>query len=62
MLCNDSDTDIYIKLGASPALNTGIRLNAYGGSFAITGANCYVGAVTAICSSATAKRLLVTEY
>ena len=62
VLCNDSDTDIYIKLGASPALDTGILLNAYGGSFTITAANCYTGPITAVCNSATAKNLLVTEY
>jgi hypothetical protein len=62
VLVNDSDTDIYIKLGSAPALNTGIKLNAYGGSFAITQANLYTGVITAICSSATAKGLLITEY
>jgi hypothetical protein len=62
VLVNDSDTNIYIKLGASPALDTGILLNAYGGSFTITAANCYTGPITAVCNSATAKNLLVTEY
>jgi hypothetical protein len=62
VLVNDSDTDIYIKLGAGPAVGTGIKLNAYGGSFAITAANLYTGIVTAICASATAKGLLITEF
>jgi hypothetical protein len=62
VLVNDSDTDVYIKLGPTPAVNTGIRLNAYGGSFAITAANLYTGIVTAICASETAKALLVTEF
>jgi hypothetical protein len=59
---NDSDTDIYITLGATPALNRGIKLNAYGGSFTITAANLYTGVITAICTATTAKNLLVTEY
>jgi hypothetical protein len=62
VLVNDSDTDIYIKLGTEPAVGTGIKLNAYGGSFAITAANMYRGLITAICASAEAKSLLVTEY
>jgi len=62
VLVNDSDADIYIKLGANPAVGTGIKLNAYGGSFAITAANLYTGIITAICASAEAKALLVTEF
>jgi len=62
VLVNDSDADIYIKLGTEPAVNTGIKLNAYGGSFAITAANLYTGVITTICASAEAKALLVTEY
>jgi hypothetical protein len=62
VLVNDSDTNIYIKLGTSPALSTGILLNAYGGSFTITAANPYTGPITAICTATTAKNLLVTEY
>ena len=62
VLVNDSDTDLYIKLGDTPAVGTGIKLNAYGGSFAITAANLYTGIITAICASAEAKALLVTEF
>ncbi|NLX57698.1 MAG: hypothetical protein GXY74_01260 [Phycisphaerae bacterium] len=62
VLVNDSDTDLYIKLGANPAVGTGIKLNAYGGSFAITAANLYTGVITAICASEEAKGLLVTEF
>ena len=62
VLVNDSDTDIYIKLGADPAVGTGIKLSAYGGSFAITAANLYTGLITAICASAEPKTLLVTEF
>lgn len=62
VLVNDSDADIYIKLGAGPALHTGILLMANGGSYEITAANLYVGEITAICDSAAAKTLLVTEF
>ncbi len=62
VLVNDSDTDVYIKLGADPAVGTGIKLSAYGGSFAITAANLYTGIITAICASAEPKALLATEF
>lgn len=54
---NDSDTVIYLKLGTSAALNSGIRLNAAGGSYTNS---TYTGAVTAI-SSGSSKTLTVVE-
>lgn len=33
LITNDSAADIYIGLGSSVTVNTGIRLNALGGSF-----------------------------
>ena len=33
LLINDSNETIYVKIGASAAMNAGIRLNANGGSF-----------------------------
>lgn len=57
---NDSDEDIYLRLGATAVMNEGIRLNAAGGSFTIDAGFLYTGLVTAICSSGT-KDLLVTE-
>lgn len=33
IICNDSAADIYLGFGNSVAVNTGIRLNALGGSF-----------------------------
>lgn len=33
LITNDSALDIYIGLGSSVTINTGIRLNALGGSF-----------------------------
>ena len=33
LIVNDSDTDIYCKVGAAAVMNEGIRINANGGSF-----------------------------
>jgi len=57
---NDSDTVIYLWLGAVAVINEGIRLNANGGSFEINLTNLYTGAVHAIAGGA-AKNLTVTE-
>ena len=62
LFVNDSDEAIYLMLGASAAMNQGIRINASGGSFEMSqgGGNVFTGAVNAICSSGS-KTLLVTE-
>ncbi len=62
LLVNDSDTDIYLKLGGTAVVNAGIRLNALGGSYEMSKqlGNLYTGVVNAICASAS-KTLLVTE-
>ena len=62
LLVNDSDTVIYIKLGAAAVLNAGIRLNANGGSYEMSKnfGNLYTGAINAIASAAS-KNLIVTE-
>ena len=57
---NDSDTVIYLALGPSASLNSGIRLNPAGGSFEINYNNRYSGAISAICS-ANNKNLCITE-
>lgn len=62
LIVNDSDTTLYLALGAAAAANSGIRLNANGGSYemsALTG-NLYRGAVNVYCASA-GKAVLVTE-
>lgn len=62
LLVNDSDSVIYIKIGAAAVLNQGIRLNANGGSYemsAING-NLDTRAINGI-SSGAGKVLLVTE-
>jgi hypothetical protein len=60
LIVNDSANVVYIKLGATAALNTGIRLNANGGSYEINETNLYTGIIDCI-SSVAAQTLLVTE-
>jgi hypothetical protein len=61
LLVNDSDTDIYVALGAAAVLNTGIRLNAGGGWYEmLDGQNLYRGAVNAIAAAAN-KILTIVE-
>ena len=62
LLVNDSDTPIYIKLGATAVANQGIRLNANGGSYELSEkeGNLYTGAINAICASG-GKKILVLE-
>lgn len=59
---NDSDEAIYLKVGVAAVMNQGIRLNAYGGSYEMSGAlgNLNTGAVNGICTSGS-KVLLVVE-
>jgi hypothetical protein len=62
LFVNDSDEVIYLSLGGTAAANTGIRINANGGSYELgyAAGNLFVGAVNAICASG-GKKLLVTE-
>lgn len=61
LFVNDSDTTMYLALGVAAAVNTGIRLNAAGGSFEMSelAGNLYLGAVSVYCADG--KSLLVTE-
>ena len=61
IIVNDSDEIIYLSYGDNAVLNSGIRLNAGGGSLSIDLNNTYTGRVTAICSSGS-KVLTVTEW
>ena len=54
---NDSTDVIYLKRGTSAALNSGIRLNASGGSYTT---QIYTGPLAAI-STGSLSRLLVVE-
>lgn len=63
LLVNDSDTTIYLGIGATAVVNKGIRLNANGGSFEMlrdVGGNFSHQAVNAI-STAAGKNLTVQE-
>lgn len=62
LLVNDSDSVIYLKIGAAAVLNQGIRLNANGGSYEMSSAygNIDTRVINAI-SSGAGKVLLVTE-
>ena len=57
VIVNDSDTTIYLFLGGTAVIGSGIRLNAQGGSYVET---LYTGAITSICASAS-KNLTVVE-
>jgi len=57
---NDSDETIYLSRGNAAELHKGIRLNANGGSFEISGVNLYTGNIYAICESG-GKVLCVEE-
>ncbi len=60
---NDSDTAVYLGLGAAAIVNAGIRLNANGGSYEMSAmlGNLYRGAINAIHGGTGTKSLLVTE-
>jgi len=61
LFINDSDTIIYLRQGPGALVNTGIRLNAAGGSFEINKDTLYKGAVSAIHGGAGNKVLCITE-
>lgn len=62
LFINDSDTTIYLKVGAAAVLNEGIRLNTNGSSYEMSKnyGNLDTRAIYAISSAAT-KKLLITE-
>jgi len=63
LFVNDSDETIYLSLNGSASLNSGIRLNANGGSYEMSKelGSLAVLAVNAISTSGS-KKLLVTEF
>ncbi len=63
LLVNDSDTVIYVKLGAAAVLNEGIRINASGGSYEMSAllGNLYAGAINGIHGGTGNKVLMITE-
>lgn len=62
LFVNDSDEAMYLAFNTPAVLNTGIRLNAAGGSYEMSEkfGNLYQGSVNVICTSG-GKTLLVTE-
>lgn len=60
-IVNDSDTAIYLALGAAAVLNQGIRLNARGGTFEIAWGNLWRGTIYGIHGAAGNKVVTVTE-
>ncbi|MEX2395875.1 MAG: hypothetical protein WD491_02570 [Balneolales bacterium] len=62
LLVNDSNEDMYIKLGVDAVMNEGIRIPSDGGSYEMTAGegNVWQGAIDAICSSGS-KTILVAE-
>lgn len=62
LFINDSDTAIYLMVGANAAENKGIRLNSNGGSFEMSqGKNLDTRVVNAIHGDTGEKNLLVIE-
>ena len=63
LIVNDSDTVIYLNLTGAGVVNQGIRLNANGGSYELTGdTGMHTGAIRANHGGgAVNKRLLITE-
>ena len=60
-IVNDSDTVVYLGIGAAAVLNQGIRLNAYGGSYEINWTNLYTGAIYGIHGGTGNKVVTVME-
>lgn len=60
-ICNDSDTTIYLKIGAPAVVGEGIRLNANGGVYEINWTNLHTLAVYGIHGGTGLKRVTVVE-
>ena len=62
LIVNDGAADVYINLGEAAVANTGILINADGGSYEISPAqgNLFLGAINGITALGTAT-LLITE-
>lgn len=61
VLTNDSAANIYIALGPTAVVGSGILLVANGGSFEITLMNLYTGEISAISAVAGSRNLTVVE-
>jgi len=63
LVVNDSDTTIYLSLGAVAIVGSGIRINANGGSYEMSAklGNLYTGAINGIHGGAGAKDVGTVE-
>lgn len=63
LIQNDSDTVVYIKIGAAAVVNQGIRLNANGGAYEMSAKNGNLSrlAINGIHAGVGNKAILVTE-
>jgi len=63
LFINDSDETIYLSIGGTAVANTGIRLNANGGSYEMSKeqGNLSTAQIKCICASGS-KTLLITEF
>jgi len=50
-ICNDSDEAMYLAFGEDAVMNSGMRINAAGGSYIINDDNLTLLAVNGICTS-----------
>ncbi len=60
-ITNDSDYVVYLALGSTATVNSGIRLNASGGTYEIDSNNLYVGTISAISTTSTTSTLTTVE-
>lgn len=61
ILINDSNQDIYIRLGSAAVANEGIRISAGGFAYEIDHNNLWVGDIYAIHGGSGSKNLLIME-
>lgn len=61
LIVNDSDTVIYLALGAAAILHRGIRLNANGGAYEINWTNLHTDAIYGIHGSTGNKVVTTVE-
>ncbi len=61
LFVNDSSIIQYLSFGPSAAVNSGIRLNANGGTYEMEGNTLWRGVVNGILASAGTGKILVTE-
>lgn len=61
LFINDSSIVQYLSFGPSAVANSGIRLNANGGSYEMEGNTLWRGVVNGILASAGSGKILVTE-